>query len=421
MSPQPPAAARELEQSCTSQGRELKFDSIHDKPGLTQLCASLRDSQWIGFDTEFVSEYSYYPDLCLVQVVADNGVLAVIDTKEIQEIDEFWRTLSDGDHLTIVHAGREEFRFCRRAVGAVPKHWFDVQLAAGMVGLDWPSAYGKLINRCLRLTLGKGETRTDWRRRPLTEGQLEYALQDVIHLPDLYSYLNDKLIKLGRTDWLVEETATWIDDVLESENRERWRRVSGLSKLPARAQVIAKELWRWRENQAQQRDVQPRRVLRDDLLVELARRGKTRPEQLKEIRGIQRRDIEPHLSDIAECIRSAKNMKPERQPRSSKPVLPTHVDMLTQFLGAALTSVCRGKSIAPNLVGTAQDVRELIADHLGCDAVNGGPPKLGRGWRAEIVGQQIHDVLDGKLALRITDPNGPAPLRFEGDEEKEEK
>lgn len=394
----------------------MKFDSINDHAGLARLCQQLRQSQWIGFDTEFVSEYSYYPDLCLVQVVADNNVLAVIDTKKWGEIDEFWETLAGGKHLTIVHAGREEFRFCQRAVGTVPQRWFDVQLAAGMVGLDWPSAYGKLINRTLGITLGKGETRTDWRRRPLTEGQLEYALQDVIHLPALYEHLSDRLDQLGRTDWLIEETATWMDDVRDAEGRERWRRVSGLSKLPPRAQVIARELWRWRENQAQQRDIQPRRVLRDDLLVELARRGKTKPEQLREIRGIQRRDIQPHLDDIAQVISAARQLQPERAARKTKPNLPTHVDMLTQFLGAALTSVCRGKSIAPNLVGTAQDVRELIADHLGCNRNGDRPPKLGTGWRAEIIGQRIHDLLDGQLALRIIDPHGPAPLRFEGDE-----
>ncbi len=392
----------------------VKFDNIVDRAGVSQLCERLRYASWIGFDTEFVSEFSYYPDLCLVQVSADDGLLAIIDTKEVPDIDEFWETLADGDHLTIVHAGREEFRFCRRSVGRVPSNWFDVQLAAGMIGLDYPSSYGKLINRILGISLDKNETRTDWRKRPLTPGQLEYALQDVIHLPHLHEFLRDKLEQHGRASWLQQETELWMADVIATETRERWRRVSGLAKLPSHSQVVAQELWRWREEEAQQRDIHPKRVLRDDLLVELARRGKTNTAQMREIRGMQRRDLEVHLPAIAERIKVAKGKKPERQPRKRKPVLPTHVDMLTQFLGAALTSVCRSQSIAPNLVGTAQDVRELIADHLGCADVNQDEPsKLAEGWRATIIGQQLHDLLDGNLALRITNPKGDAPLSFE--------
>jgi ribonuclease D len=285
-----------------------------------------------------------------------------------------------------------------------------------MVGLDYPSSYGKLINRMLGITLEKHETRTDWRKRPLSASQLEYALQDVIHLPKLYEFLNNKLQTYDRTAWLRQETETWMSDVIATETRERWRRVAGLSKLPYKSHVVAKELWKWREEEAQRRDVHPKRVLRDDLLIELARRGKIKVDQMREIRGMHRRDLDPHLPAIADRIRAAKSMKLAREPRQRKPVLPPHVDMLTQFLGAALTSVCRRQSIAPNLVGTAQDVRELIARHLGCDSPEQGSetPKLEVGWRSEIIGQHIHDLLDGKLALRITDPTGPAPLTFEG-------
>ncbi len=391
----------------------MNYDNIEDQAGVSALCERLREATWIGFDTEFVSEYTYFPDLCLVQVSADDGLLAIIDTKAVPEIDEFWETLADGDHLTIVHAGREEFRFCRRAVGRVPKNWFDVQLAAGMIGLDYPSSYGKLISRILGISLDKNETRTDWRKRPLSAGQLEYALQDVIHLPNLHSHLLGKLEEFKRAAWAEQEIEKWMADVIATETRERWRRVSGLSKLPSHSHAVAKALWKWREDEAQRRDVHPKRVLRDDLLVELARRGKTNVDQMREIRGMHRRDLDPHLPAIAEIIKAAKGTKLARESRPKKPVLPTHVDMLTQFLGAALTSVCRSKSIAPNLVGTAQDVREVIASHLGCAPENGEPPKLSQGWRAEIIGKHIHDLLDGKLSLRITDPNGAAPLQFE--------
>ena len=125
----------------------MKFETINSDADLQSLCKRLRNSRWIAFDTEFVSEFTYYPELCLVQVAADNDVLAVIDPQRVKEFTPFWQTLVDGDHETVVHAGREEYRFCRRAVGTAPRNWFDIQLAAGMVGMDYPASYGKLINR----------------------------------------------------------------------------------------------------------------------------------------------------------------------------------------------------------------------------------------------------------------------------------
>src|SRR5207244_2461404 len=152
---------------------------------------SIAGSGAIAFDTEFVSEDSYRPDLCLVQVAAA-GKLAVIDPHAVEDLAPFWNLLAAEGHETIVHAGREEFRFCRRAIGRRPARLFDIQLAAALIGLEYPAAYGTLISRLLGQRLGKGETRTDWRKRPLTPVQLEYALQDVIYLEPLRDLIHER-------------------------------------------------------------------------------------------------------------------------------------------------------------------------------------------------------------------------------------
>ena len=254
-------------------GLGVHYDHITTDAQLEKLCCKLASSSFIGFDTEFVSEDTYFPELCLIQVAADE-VLAVIDPQEIGDMTLFWDALSKGEHLTIAHAAREEFRFCRTAVQRRPANLFDVQLAAGLVGIEYPASYGKLLNKLLNVRLAKGETRTDWRRRPLSDKQIEYALQDVIYLKDIHTKIEAKLVELGRLEWLQEEMSVWQDQMEAAEQQERWRRVSGISGLPEKALVIVRELWRWREGIARSKNRPPRRILRDDLIVELARRGK---------------------------------------------------------------------------------------------------------------------------------------------------
>jgi ribonuclease D len=391
----------------------VQHQSIETAAQLTELCQQLRTAAWVGFDTEFVSEDTYRPDLCLIQV-AVHDILAVIDPRQVRDVTPFWEALCDGDHTTIVHAGREEFRFCLAATGRRPRNLFDTQIAAGMIGLEYPSSYSKLIARLLDEDLAKGETRTDWRRRPLSPRQIEYALQDVIFLWPLHEKLMKRLTKLDRVSWLDEEMQRWQDDLEESERRENWRRVSGATGLPERSMVIVRELWRWREREAEQQNRPARRVLRDDLLVELARRGKADANQVRAIRGIERSLAKRHFPELVECIDRAIHL-----PRSEWPTRParrasSHGTLVSQFISTALSSICRAQNLAPSLVGTVQDVRDLVEYRLAPDEVpENGCPSLAQGWRALIVGQTIDRLLEGQLTIRIADPRAEEPLTLE--------
>ena len=389
----------------------MDYAFIESPPQLQELCQRLRDCGRICFDTEFVSEFTYRPDLCLVQVEAD-GHLAIIDTHAVTDLEPFWRQLVEGDHATIVHAGREELRFCLASTGKVPQHWFDVQIAAGFAGYEFPISYSKIIQKLVGTTLPKGETRTDWRKRPLTPSQLEYALMDVVHLPELQTTLLQQLDALQRLPWMEDETTRWIDNLLESESSEKWRKLSGASRVPLREQPILRELWRWRESVAQERNCPPRRVLRDDLIIELVRRGKSDPKHIRAIRGLHRRDLESQYPMISDAIEKGKATPPEARGRDPRRDYPEQITLLGQFLGTALASICRRQSIATSLVGTVQDVRDLTAYELGYGHPD-EPPSLMQGWRAEIVGDRFRELLGGSLALRIADPLGDAPLVFE--------
>lgn len=193
---------------------------------LDEFCERCRGSKVIGFDTEFVSENRYRPELCLLQVATDDEI-AIIDTIVLDDISPFWDVLTDGDHISVVHAAREEFLFCYRACGKRPSNLFDTQLAAAFVGFDYPAAYSNLVYQILGEHVAKGETRTDWMKRPLSTKQLNYAVGDVVHLHLLCSGISEKLEDKGRYDWYREEIDNWMSGLENLDGSPQWHRVSG--------------------------------------------------------------------------------------------------------------------------------------------------------------------------------------------------
>ena len=251
--------------------------TISTQGGLLDYCNQLSEADWIAMDTEFVSEDSYRPELCLIQVAAPEG-MAIIDTIAIDDATPFWKMLARGEHETIVHAGRGDIEFCLRDAGERPKNLFDTQVAAGLVGIEYPIGLRNLILKVVGERSKKHETRTDWRRRPLSSRQIEYALDDVRHLREIADFIHGRLKELGRGEWLRDEMERWQEEVERSLHQERWRRLSGSSGMDRKSLALARELWRWREGEAERRNMPARRVLRDDLLVELAKRQTSDPE-----------------------------------------------------------------------------------------------------------------------------------------------
>jgi ribonuclease D len=393
----------------------VHYEYIDTPQELDAFCRSIADAPTIAFDTEFVSEDTYRPELCLIQVAA-GGQLAIIDPLALDDVTPFWELLVTPGHETVVHAGRHEFVFCQEAVGTRPTGWFDIQLAAAFVGLEFPAAYSTLISKLLGRTVPKAETRSNWRRRPLSERQLDYSLQDVLYLEPIRDALVGQIEDLQRRTWLDEELQAWQREVESAGQRDPWRRVSGIAGLNRRQLAIVRGLWQWRENEARERNCPPRRVLRDDLIVELARRQTHSVNRIRAIRGMERRNHQKHLPALSETIRQACKLDDAdcpptgRRSQTNSPPL----NLLSQFLAAALSSLCRSMQLAPSLVGTSQDLRDFVAHRFELvRSSENAPPALAKGWRAEVVGRVLDDLLDGKLSVRVDDPMADNPLRFE--------
>jgi ribonuclease D len=389
----------------------VQAPTITAERDLAALCDRLAVAPLVGLDTEFVSEDTFHPELCLVQLITPEEA-AVVDPQRV-DVRPLWHAVSQAAGIVVWHAGREELNFLLRSVGKMPDRIFDVQIAAGFTSNEYPAAYSSVVGKFLGQQPMKGEQRTDWRRRPLSEAQISYALEDVRYLLPLYDRLTALLATRGRRTWFDEEMATWRDEVSSAQDRKDWRRVSGIGSLNWRSLAIVRELWHWRQEEARRLNQPPKRLLRDDLLVEIAKRKIDNPDQILSIRGMQRNDLKRKVGELVACVRRGMDAPHEPSQRFSQREAPSQLNLLGQFLTPALTSICRRAEVAASMVGTATDVRDLIAHRYGFDGGADETPALLQGWRAELVGNLLDDLLSGKKSIRIADPESEDPLAFD--------
>jgi ribonuclease D len=349
----------------------------------------------------------------LIQVNADHDI-ALIDPYEISDLRPFWQWLTDPSRTILVHACREELRFIYQATKQAPQNLMDIQIAAAFVGLEYPASYGTLTNRLLEISLNKGETRTDWRRRPLTDAQSKYARQDVEYLEPIYNLLMAQLDDMDRTQWLYSELRRQQDHILDQETSPRWRKVSGSGSLNRRGLEIVKQLWLWRDAIAKESNTPPRRILRDDLICELARRQSDSLENLRLIRGMQHRQVQKRIPAIQDTLRQALDTPaedcPQRQQKSKSPQRTT----LSQFLFTAISDYCQRNHMSPGLVTTMTDLRDYLDLNYGhSNQSKKRQPLLSTGWRKDFIEHLVQDILSGRLVAHVTDPTSDQPLSFE--------
>jgi ribonuclease D len=385
--------------------REEIITRPEDLPGV---CAFLKTCDVIGFDTEFVGEDSYHPHLCMVQVAAGDRLI-LIDPLSVGPLDAFWELLVDPARVVVVHAGREEVRLCQMWGGAPPGNLFDLQVAAGLVGLPYPIGHGTLVGQLLGVRLGKGETLTEWRHRPLTAAQIRYAFDDVRYLLPLWRKLTARLEKLGRTEWAREEFGRLLEAALPEEGtQERWRRLRGLGALDRRRLAVVRALFDWRDQTAARLNRPARTILRDDLIIEVARRNPARERDLHPVRGLQRR----FAPDIFAVLQEVRDLPAEQWPRRiEKEQDPPQLALVGNVLVAVLADLCVKMHLASSLVATTSDVKQLVRTRIAGEPLPADVP-LTHGWRGEHVLPELLAVLDGQRAVRVADVRAEAPFAY---------
>ncbi|MBX9680882.1 MAG: ribonuclease D [Gemmataceae bacterium] len=379
---------------------------------LQQCCDRLSQCERFGFDTEFVGEHTYHPELCLVQIAAPDA-LYLVDPFAFENLDPFWRLVADPLRQVIVHAGREEVRLCHNAFGQAPGRIFDLQIAAGMAGFPFPMGHGALVQTLLGKKLKKSETLTEWRTRPLTPGQIKYAFDDVRYLLAMQIKIAAKLKELNRSDWAEEEFQRLTQDSSPREPStetvgERWRKIRGSGNLDRRRLAVLRELYLWREQKAIELDRPARVIVRDDLLVEIARRHLKSPKDLEVVRGLTKK----HLDEIFQAGERGQKLPFDQCPEATeRDVEAPRVGLIVNLTNAVLADWSIRNQLAPNLVASNSDIRNLVrafldGDHKTADTL------LLQGWRGEHALPVLLEVLEGKTSVRIADPSADAPFGY---------
>jgi ribonuclease D len=383
--------------------------------GLQELIEHLRAEGRFAFDTEFVSEETFEPVLGLIQV-ATREQLALIDPLTLRDLSAFWDLVNDPAIEVVMHAAGEDLRICRYHSGKVPARVYDVQIAAGFTGLGYPLSLGNLVSQTVGKTVHGGETRTDWRRRPLTEAQLHYALDDVRYLLDIAGLVSTKLSALGRTAWVESELLQFAAAIQARSEEDRWRRLPGLHQLNRRSLEIARRLADWRQTEARRANRPLRQVLRDDLIIAIAKRQPARRQDLEALRDFNRPHLLAKSSEILAAVAAAQAVPPEDLPEPAE----RHEErpgltMLVNLLSAVLARCCAEQGIAGGLVGTTSDLKDLVRWHSqGRPPTR--PPALAVDWRHEVCGQTLLDVLEGRVTLRIANHDSDVPIDLERSE-----
>ena len=386
---------------------------VADSHGLAECCAHLEKTTCLGFDTEFVGEETYEPSLCLIQISTADA-LYLIDPLSAGPLDSFWSLLLDPMRTVIVHAGREETRMAKRYGGRAPSNWFDLQIAAGLVGLSYPMGHGALVYQLLGTQLSKGETLTEWRHRPLTPAQLSYAFDDVRYLLPLWQQLDARLQELKRRDWARQEFVRFVAQALpETAGRavapDKWRKLKGIGVLDRRRLAMLREMFLARETIAADLNRPPRVLVRDDLLVEVARRNPKSPQEVQTMRGMAKRFVQP----LWEAIERARMLPNDQWPKvEEREQDPPQVGLIVNLLGAIVNDFCAREKLAVGLTATVSDLKELVRTAMRNEVV----PEtnlLMTGWRKGFVLPMLLDVLQGKRTVRITDVKAESPFTLE--------
>jgi ribonuclease D len=381
---------------------------IRTLDGLEHLCDRLATTSRLAIDTEFVGEDSFVPRLELIQVASESHA-AIIDFPAVQaagSLTSLWEIVCNPNVEKIVHAGRQDLDLFATHAGTIPKPFFDTQIAAAMVGYGPQVAYAHLVQRVHGTKLAKAHTFTNWSARPLSPDQLAYALEDVEYLLSIHDHLRARLSKLGRSTWVHEEFARLEGAVGDArrEPQERYQRVKGWDSLKPKAAAVLRELTAWREGEAKRRNVPRGRVMRDEVLLQLARHPPRRTEELRGVRGLHGSEIDRSGDAILRTIRAALDLPSSAWPEVPKERRPEPESTgLVELLQAVMKARAAEAEIAPTLLATTADLQTLI--EARAQQRTPDLPLL-RGWRKILLGDLLLDVLAGHHAVSVDPSSG---------------
>lgn len=363
---------------------------------LSAFCERAARFDAIAVDTEFLRERTYHPRLCLVQVATPDECV-VIDVIAIDNLAPLAILMRDEGTVKVFHACSQDMEVLNYTLGALPAPIFDTQVAAAFLGERMQASYNGMVHAFCGVTLPKSESLTDWSRRPLTPEQIEYALDDVRYLIKAYDVIMERLDKSGRASWVLDEIKPLTDrSHYVVDRRVAFKRVKRVNSLTRRQLAVARELAAWREARAEYSNIPRKWLMSDEVLIALSKRPPHDAASLRRVRGTEQlsdADVAGALSVIAR----GESCPPDKYPfiaRTHKPASP-ELESVIDLMYALIRLVGERSGVATAMIASRDDLVDYV------DHPQDSP--LREGWRFELVGTLIDDLLNGDIGLTVKD------------------
>jgi len=376
------------------------YQFIDSQQALTDFVTSIRSSKYVVIDTEFIREKTYYPQLCLIQIAAGEQ-MACIDPIALSDLSELYAILHDPNVTKVFHAAQQDLEILYYNSGQVPAPIFDTQPAASILGIGEQIGYAGLVESLLGVSLAKAESRTDWSKRPLTKAQLEYAIDDVRYLQQLYPVILDKLQQGGRSAWPKRDFDRLTNpDTYQLNARSRWQKVKGLQNLNRQQLAVLRELAAWREEEAAKRNRPRRWIVGDEILVDLARLQPSDIDGIQGIRGVNADQAKRYAPIWFACMEAGRHSPESEWPEMKRRQKPSpEIDALADLLMLVIRLKAEEKGITVSAIASKKQVVSMLQE---------GRQSLSEDWRGELVNEVIAQVRAHKVVLGVV--NGKAQL-----------
>jgi ribonuclease D len=362
---------------------------------LAAACGRMARHPFVTVDTEFLRETTYYPLLCVAQLASPDEAVVIDALAPDIDLTPLFDLLTNEAVIKVFHAARQDIEIVWNLARKIPHPIVDTQVAAMVLGYGDAISYDQLVQRITGDTIDKSNRFTDWTRRPLSEAQLRYAISDVTHLRDVYLKLSADLKDRGRETWVQAEMDILTSpDTYRMEPENAWERLRSRARKPKELAVLM-EVAAWREREAQTRDVPRGRVLKDDVIGEIAIQAPTTLERLSHLRSLPRGFERSRWGDaIIEAVKRGLARDPKTLPRFERFKPAPNGSATVELLKVLLRMTSEKHGVAAKIIATVDDLDRIAADD------EADVPAL-KGWRRELFGEKALSLKHGKLALAV--------------------
>jgi ribonuclease D len=372
------------------------FLTINNETALVDFCGQVKGSSWLAVDTEFEREKTFFPELCLIQI-ANADIAAVIDPLVLDNLEPVFDLLYDISITKVFHSARQDLELFFNIKGKVPTPLFDTQLAAPLLGYADQIGYGNLVKHALGVDISKAHTRTDWKRRPLSQSQLQYAVNDVIYLSKIYVQFLDKLANFNRLAWLDEDFLALADSALyEPDPDNVWLKIRNANRLKGNNLSVLQKLAAWREVTARSVNRPKKWLLSDDAIFDVAQLLPADADDLSRMKSLNEGLIKRYGADLLMVIKKAKQQAPiPLQKKDKHRALSAQDEAMVDVLMAIVRLRAHEENLNPAILASRKELESLVRGEASANVL--------KGWSEHMIGNEVRDFLSGKMSLQVVE------------------